>query len=162
VKSANVIAVIATLLPALALAKGGVGRIQVDADGGWTRTIESPELGQMISIWNGPGTSSDRTSAHSLADWSRGIVEPPPGLPDARITFFCGDARAPLAPCHVVKYAYDARAKRGYIYLPGPAEEGYGLNVRHVFRDVEGHWFRATPQWDALMQQPAAPRPRGT
>ena len=161
-KSANVIAVIATLLPALAIAKSGVGRIQIDAGGERMRTIESPELSQTISIWNGPGTSSDRTSAQSLADWSHGIVEPPAGLPNARITFFCGNAHAPLAPCHVVKYAYDAQAKRGYIYLPGPAEEGYRLNVRHVLRNVEGRWFRATPQWDALMQQPATPRPRGT
>ena len=57
---------------------------------------------------------------------------------------------------------YDAQSRRGYIYLPGPADEGYQLNVRHIFRAVEGHWFCATPQWDALMRQPAAPRPHGT
>jgi len=161
VKFVKVIAAMGALLPALAMAKTGVGRIQIDAGSARMRTIESAELGRMISIWNGPGTSSNRTSALSLADWSRGIVAPPAGLPSARITFFCGDERRPLAPCHVVKYAYDPQARRGYIYLPGPAEEGYELNVRHVFRAVEGHWFGATPQWDALMQRPTVPRPPG-
>lgn len=150
------------LLPVLAIAKTGVGRIQIDAGAEPSRILESPELGEQVSIWNGPGTSSDRTSARSLADWSRGVVEPPAGLPGVRVTLFCGVARASLAPCQVVKYAYDAQTKRGYIYLPGPTEEGYQLNVRHVYRAVEGHWFRATPQWDALIRQPAVPRPRGT
>ena len=77
-KPAKVIAAMGALLPLLAMAKTGVGRIQIDA-GASTRTIESPGLGEAISIWNGPGTSSERTSARSLADRSHGVVEPPAG-----------------------------------------------------------------------------------
>ena len=149
-KSARVIAVIGALLPVLAWAKTPIGRIEIHA-GENVNTIESPELAKRFSIWNGPGTSSDQTTSQSLADWSPGIVTPSTGLKTARIVIFCRDERAALEPCHVVTYTYDAQRKRGYVYLPGPAEEGYRLNVRHVFRGVEGHWFHSTPQWDALI-----------
>jgi hypothetical protein len=148
-------AVIGALLPVLAWAKTGIGRIEIEAGGSSARTIESPDLARRFSIWNGPGTSSDRTNSQSLADWTPGIVEPPAGLTAARVTIFCGARTATLEPCHVLKYAYDARRKRGYIYLPGPAEAGYQLNVRHVLRGVEGHWFRSTPEWDVLMAAPS-------
>ncbi|MEO8064624.1 MAG: hypothetical protein ABI821_17950 [Pseudomonadota bacterium] len=150
-KSARVMAVIGALLPVFAWAKTGIGRIEIQAGDSAARTIEAPDLARRFSIWNGPGTSSDRTSAHTLADWTRGIVELPAGLAVANVTIFCGDQRAALAPCHLVKYACDAQRKRGYIYLPGPAEEGYELNVRHVLRGVEGNWLRSTPEWDALL-----------
>ena len=147
-KSARVIAVIGTLLPLLAWAKSEIARIEIRTG---TVVNERADLASRFSIWNGPGTSSDRTSAQSLADWTAGIVELPAGLTISHVTIFCGNERATIEPCHLVKYAYDARHKRGYIYLPGLAEEGYEINVRRVYRGVEGNWFRSTPQWDVLM-----------
>jgi hypothetical protein len=150
VKSVRVMAVIGTLLPVFAWAKTDVSRIEIRA-GARIHTIETADLARRISIWNGPGTSSGRTGPQSLADWSAGSVEPPVGLSAARVTLFCGDRSATAAPCHVVDYAYDERHKRGYIYLPGSGQDGYRLNVRHVFRGVEGHWFNSTREWDVLV-----------
>jgi hypothetical protein len=145
-----VIAVIGALLPLVAGAKTEIGRIEIQA-GEFVNTIERPDLARRISIWNGPGTSSEGTTRQSLADWTAGFVELPTGLTIKRVTVFCGNGRAALEPCHLLKYAYDARSRRGFIYLPGPAEEGYRLNVRHVLRGVEGHWFYSTREWDAMV-----------
>jgi hypothetical protein len=143
-------AVIGALLPVFVWAKTDVRRIEVRASAR-VETIEPVDLARRVSIWNGPGTSSTRTGPQSLADWSAGSVEPPAGLTAARVTLFCAGESGTAAPCHVVDYAYDARRKRGYIYLPASGEDGYRLNVRHVLRGVEGCWFQSTREWDLLL-----------
>jgi hypothetical protein len=57
------------------------------------------------------------------------------------------------ALAYVVFYENDAAAGEGYVYLPGPSDEPYRLNVRSIHRGnrLEGHWFRATPEWQALV-----------
>jgi hypothetical protein len=150
VKSVRVMAVIGALLPIVAWTKADVSRIEIRS-GARVHTIASADLARRLSIWNGPGTSSDRTGPQTLADWSAGGVEPPAGLTAARVTVFCSRESGKAAPCHVVDYAYDARSRRGYIYLPASGEDGYQLNVRHVLRGVEGRWFRSTREWDELL-----------
>ncbi|MEJ0084913.1 MAG: hypothetical protein WDO72_04495 [Pseudomonadota bacterium] len=62
---------------------------------------------------------------------------PPAGLAGVRITIFCGNTGTAFEPCHVLRLRLSTWRRR----------------VRHVFRNVEGHWFRATSQWDLLMQR---------
>jgi hypothetical protein len=54
-------------------------------------------------------------------------------------------------PSYVVFYSYDASTKLGYVYLPGPGERWYALNIGSVWRGVEGHWFRARDDWNATV-----------
>jgi hypothetical protein len=59
---------------------------------------------------------------------------------------------------HVVFYEYDALIGRGYVYLPGKADEWYRLNTAKMAHDgLEGNWFRATRAWDEFLR-PFIPR----
>ena len=39
---------------------------------------------------------------------------------------------------YVVYYAFSPDAEQGYVYLPGDSDEWAGLNVRSIWRGVEG------------------------
>jgi hypothetical protein len=51
---------------------------------------------------------------------------------------------------YVVTYAYDSVAQQGYVYVPGKEDEFYDRNVFSIFRDVEGHWFKASEEWQSF------------
>jgi len=55
----------------------------------------------------------------------------------------------------VVTYAYYASAEGGgFVYLPGGHDEFARLNMKHIYRgkEYEGHWFRATKEWDDFVR----------
>jgi hypothetical protein len=53
---------------------------------------------------------------------------------------------------YVFRYQYDPSEKRGYLYLPGKEERWYEVNVRSIYRGVEGHWFRASEDFDRTVE----------
>jgi hypothetical protein len=61
---------------------------------------------------------------------------------------------------YVVTYGYDAATRGGYMYLPGPADPGYRVNVQSIHHGVEGNWFRSADDWEfhvrALIEDAAA------
>ncbi len=153
---------LALIAPGIALSKGEIVKIQIDDGGSTVRTAQSSELGGRFSIWGSPATASAASGARDFADWYAGAVAAPAReLARTTITLICEEGpQRVMQPCHVVRYVYDPATGHGYIYLPGDGEEGYLLNVRHILRGVEGRWFNATPNWDALMRLLSVPRGR--
>lgn len=74
----------------------------------------------------------------------------PSGLPRYEVSFFVKYANRPLDSqteqlAYVVLYEWDPAQRVGYVYLPGPSDTNYRLNVRSIHREGRnGHWFRAT------------------
>jgi hypothetical protein len=49
---------------------------------------------------------------------------------------------------YVVYYARHPRTGEGFVYLPAPGEEWYGLNVSTILRNgLEGNWLHASKAW---------------
>ncbi|HVH70563.1 MAG TPA: hypothetical protein VNB49_05570 [Candidatus Dormibacteraeota bacterium] len=134
--------------PSPILAKGKTVKITISG-GDLKRPIEitDPNILVKFRVWVGPGTSSnDREGL--IVDWSPGPVgEVPPGLPKYKVSFHT-DPNDQLV--YEVFYAVSRGADHGYVYVPGESDEYYGLNVRTIFRGVEGKWFRAWSAWEQV------------
>jgi hypothetical protein len=112
--------------------------------------IKDPGILQQFNIWTGPGTSSNEAKSF-VVDWAMGIVtDRPIGLQQYRVLFYADHGSGLRQPAYVVSYEYDEASGRGYVYLPGNGEESYDLNVRSIYRRVEGNWFHASDQWNTL------------
>jgi hypothetical protein len=49
---------------------------------------------------------------------------------------------------YVVYYARHPQTGEGFVYLPAPGEEWYGLNASTILRNgLEGNWLHASQQW---------------
>lgn len=49
---------------------------------------------------------------------------------------------------YVVYYVRDPQTREGFVYLPAPGEEWYGLNVSTILRNgLEGNWLHASKPW---------------
>jgi len=106
-----------------------------------------------FNIWSGPGNFKIENGVKipivhdGSIMWSQGTVpEPPKGLPQHEISFYGGSPEERII--YVMIYEYDPTSKKGYIYLPGKGEKWYDVNVRSIYRGVEGHWFRASEEFD--------------
>ena len=112
--------------------------------------ITDPAILQQFNIWTGPGTSSNEAKSF-IVDWSRGVVtDRLSGLRQYQILFYADHGSGLNQPAYVVSYEFDDSSGRGYVYLPGNGEESYELNARSIYRRVEGNWFYASEEWDAL------------
>jgi hypothetical protein len=84
-----------------------------------------------------------------IVDWSQGTVSPPPkGLPLYEVFLYADFGNHEERPVYVVSYEYDPSTRRGYVYLPGEGDKWWQLNVRSIFRSVEGNWFSAWSAWE--------------
>jgi len=145
--------------PLVVFAKGELVRVEVTGPAlSAPLVVEDSKVLREFLIWSGPnsGPIGDPQSddSHSFIDWHEGIAEHvPKGMTIYEVSFFHVFNRQPpdARLTYVVKYAYDAVSKRGYIYLPGPKEENYRLNVTTIIHDVEGHWFLASSSWESLV-----------
>jgi hypothetical protein len=152
---------IALAVPASLRAKGETIRITITgAD--LVAPIEITDIAilRAFNVWSGPGVFhalggfQNRTEETEgfVIDWASGFVERPRGLQHYEVAFYVSSSPQPV---YVVVYEPDASAERGYVYLPGTADESYPVNTKAIFRGhgFEGHWFRATRAW----QQAVAP-----
>jgi hypothetical protein len=135
---------IALTLPASLTAKGRTVKITISTvDQAAPVEINDPAIGQ-FHVWDGPGTYVN----DFIIDWSKGAVEHRPNaLRRYRVAFYTGDEETKPRLSYVVLYEYDPAAGKGYVYLPGKADEGYALNTRSIYRGLEGDWFVATSSW---------------
>lgn len=149
----------ALLLPVLAAAKSPIERIEV-AEGEKRVLSIDGVTAREFTLWSGPGTKSGGTTtiaanSHDFADWMRGAVAPPNGLPVFDIFFFCEacePARRDTWRCYGVRYAMNADGQGGFIQIPASDDERFALNVQTIYRGVEGQWFRASPKWEKLIR----------
>jgi hypothetical protein len=111
-------------------------------------TITDESILAGFNIWSGPGNYPIVRDGSVL--WSKGYVsERPKRLPRYEVSFYgtFPDERV----MYVVMYEYDPAARKGYLYLPGPGEPWYEVNVRSIYRNVEGHWFHVSPEFDRAL-----------
>ena len=142
-------------------AKGYTVKITIEGAGLTTPLdITTPEVGE-FAIWAGPGVFhgkyKDEETEGFIIDWPKGIVaELPAGLQEYKVSFytgcyeselFCRDSTPRLS--YVVSYAYNPSAEQGYVYLPGRMDPEFQFNyAMYHGHGFEGHWLRATTQWE--------------
>ena len=135
-------------VPTPLLAKGKTVKITIKGTDFKTRIeISDLKILEDFQVWTGPGTSTaDRQSL--IIDWSQGPVrKPPESLRRYQVSFHT-DPNDQIV--YVVYYAFSPGAEQGYVYLPGESDEWAGLNVRSIWRGVEGKWFRAWSAWERV------------
>ncbi len=135
-------------VPTLLPAKGKTVKITIKGTDLKTPIeISDPKLLESFQVWAGPGTSTaDRQSL--IIDWSQGpVTKPPQSLRRYQVSFHT-DPNEQIV--YVVYYAFSPSAEQGYVYLPGESDEWAGLNVRSIWRGVEGKWFRAWSAWERV------------
>ena len=133
--------------PARLVTKGKTVKVLVQgADLAKPVEISDPNILENFRVWTGPGTSSNEGL---IVDWSSGTVEE---LPDRllryQVSFYVDEPNERLA--YVVLYVFDPLTAHGYVFIPGRSDKYFDLNVRSIFRDVEGNWFRAWTVWDNI------------
>jgi len=150
--------------PGLATAKTGIAKIEIRGTALESPLeITDPEIVRQFSIWIGPGVRINDQPAHldpnntrgMFIDWPKGIAaQHPKALQRYDVTFHLESTGTPnqVRRRYVVKYEFDPETKGGYMYLPGPTEEGFGMNVNSIIHDVEGNWFYSTPAWEKLVR----------
>jgi hypothetical protein len=156
---------LAVLLSTPLVAKGVTKRITV-RDLATGTTIEFTDV-QRFNVWAGLGTSSSFNGGPPMeggegfiVDWSTGAVDQrPQGLRRYEVRFYVLRARATTESlAYVVGYEYDPASQRGFVYLPGRADDHYHLNVGSVHRGVEGQWFNASRAWQQTVGPAIAAR----
>lgn len=153
------------------LAKGPTVKIVIEG-GGLSSPIQvtDSKVGD-FHVWSGPGCGAngiedtkgfivDWPNADGfVTDWSEAIaVKPPAGLAVYEVSFYsacrsgeegCRSTEPSLV--YVVLYAFDSAAGQGYVYLPDRADKLFQFN--HAMwhgHGFEGHWLRATRDWDSF------------
>jgi hypothetical protein len=111
--------------------------------------ISDPKILANFQVWAGPGTSSNEKQG-LIIDWSQGpvVLRGHGGMyQNYQVSFHTGP-NDQIA--YVVLYGFSPGEEQGYVYLPGESDPWYGLNVRTVFRGVEGKLFRAWDAWERV------------
>jgi hypothetical protein len=136
-------------IPGLLSAKGRTVRISIQGtDLKAPIEITDPKVLANFNVWTGPGTGSSDGKG-LIVDWDKGqISAPPKGLPRYEVFFYGDFGNDEGKPVYVVCYEYDPSTRRGYVYLPGKGDKWWQLNVRSIFRGVEGNWFSAWSLWE--------------
>lgn len=133
-------------VPAPLLAKGKTVKITIK--GAQLKTpieISNPRILENFQVWTGPGTNTSE-GASLIIDWPQGpVTKPPESLDRYQVSFHTAPNDQIV---YVVFYAFSPGAEQGYVYLPGESDESAGLNVRSIWRGVEGKWFRAWSAWE--------------
>jgi hypothetical protein len=144
----TVVAALAVLsAPSSLLAKGATVRVVITGPD-IPQSIEITEASSLsaFNVWTGPGTSSNEDVGF-IVKWSQTVAPPPATAVRYQLSFYTEDKAD--QPSYVVFYSYDASTKLGYVYLPGPGESGYTLNIGSIWHGVEGRWLRARDDWNA-------------
>jgi hypothetical protein len=145
----------------LVFAKGSTTKITITS-AELQRPIEitDPEILKNFNVWSGPGTFANDVEGSEgfIVDWASGAVSfRPTGLRTFELSFYVRYANRPFAEqsdqlAYIVSYAVDPASGQGYVYLPGKADEPYGLNTKAIYRGREGNWFRANAAWQSAFR----------
>jgi hypothetical protein len=129
-----------------AYAKGPVDKI----------TLAGQGLAEPVEITDSRSLESFDPWMRGFIDWNRGqIAEPPLVGKTYEVSFHLGDR----GTIYVMQYSTDPSGGPGYIYIPGPADAWYSLNIRTIMGgssdawDPNGRWHHATLGWGMLMRQ---------
>ena len=115
-------------------------------------TIAGPNLAKPIEL-------TDPKALLSGDVWEGNFIaapaaEPDKALPRYAVSFYVAGSKEgePAKIRYVVYYTRDPGSGDGYVYLPGPGEEWYRLNIGAILREgVDGKWHHASKNWsDAI------------
>ena len=156
-------------------AKGTTIRIAIkDIDSGTVSEIRNSSVLDQFHVWAGRGTYSGAPDSAKtegtqgfIIDWMAGVVEQrPDGLRRYEVRFYVAPRRQGAVTAldasleelaYVVLYENDPSTGQGYVYLPGKTDEHFALNLRSIYRRLEGQWLRASSAWqEAFMHATAA------
>ena len=157
--------VVVSLLLAPLSAVGLTSRILIrDLDRGSVSEITDRSVLNQFHVWAGQGTYSGAPGQQTegkdgfIVDWRSGVIDDqrPGQLRRYELRFYVAPrdtyqrTGAPEELAYVVLYEHDPATGFGYVYLPGRADEHFGLNVRSILHGVEGHWLRANAAWQTV------------
>ena len=145
------LAIAAALMAWLALASPVAAKGPVDMI-----TIEGKELSAAIEITDAAALYSFDPWFRQFIDWKRRQIKTPPAVKDTyEVSFHLNDRGV----IFVLQYSTDSSGGPGYIYIPGPGEPGYRLNIGTIITgdsdswNPNGQWQHASPEWGTLMQR---------
>lgn len=114
--------------------------------------VEAKTAPDKIAI-TGPGLSrqvelTDPAALAGFSPWSRGFIAWDRGLasqpadtgPSYTATFYLDKGDGQLSPIYVLTYRPEPSNQRGEIYLPGPGDDGYRLNIGTIITGSSDHW----------------------
>jgi hypothetical protein len=124
--------------------------------------ITDPERMAKFSIGGGHGNGCwpetspscqavlERSYSRSfIVDWSRGTISAPTGnLVNYEVEFL---VERPDPNIYRVTYSYDPVKQEGFVYIPGRDDPRYAGNTWLILRGVEGSWYHAWGDWDAVV-----------
>jgi len=124
--------------------------------------VSGNELAAPVEIPDAAALESFNPWNRGFIAWERGLAaDPPPVARTYTVAFYLDSASAGGSggtPIFVVHYAPDPAGGPGFIYIPGPADEWYRLNIRTIITggsdrwNPNGRWQYATAEWDAVMR----------
>ena len=119
-------------------------------------TVEGQGLTEPIEITDAESLEPFNPWTREFIDWKRRRIADPPTVEDTyEVSFHLTDC----GKIFVLQYSTDASGGPGYIYIPGPGEPGYRLNIGTIITgdsdswNPNGKWQHATTAWGTLMQQ---------
>ena len=145
------LAIVAALTAWLALTSPLAAKSPVDMI-----TIEGEDLSGTIEITDTGSLYSFNPWIRQFIDWKRRQIKAPPTVKDTYEVSFHSNERGTIFVLH---YSTDPSGGPGYIYIPGPGEPGYRLNIGTIITgdsdswNPNGQWQHATPAWGMLMQR---------
>ncbi|MCY4527831.1 MAG: hypothetical protein OXD46_02215 [Chloroflexi bacterium] len=119
-------------------------------------TIEGQGLAEPIEITDAESLYAFDPWFRQFIDWKRRRIADPPVVETTYEVSFHLTSRGKI---FVLQYSTDPSGGPGYIYIPGPGEPGYRLNIGTIIGgdsdswNPNGQWQHATPEWGALMQR---------
>lgn len=139
--TATATALLAILLVVTIAAKGETIRLTITGPG-LPAPLDVTEPAALANVWAG------RFIGH-LA------VEPDTALPRYVVSFVVKPPREQQArTMYVVTFVVERDSRRGFVYLPGPGEDGYRMNAGTILRDgQDGHWHEASEDWSGALAQ---------
>jgi hypothetical protein len=136
-------------------AKGQLTRIIIQREAGTTPVeIRDGEVLRRFNPWGGLGAWSEGIEQTNgfIVDWNSGATAGPSNsreLYDLRFYAKRSDSQREQL-VYSVTYAYEPEKGQDAVYLPGKDDARYAVNVRSIFRGVEGRWYRPTFDWQSL------------
>ena len=119
-------------------------------------TVEGQGLAEPIEITDAESLEPFNPWFRQFIDWKRRGIKTPPEIEETYEVHFHLTERGKIFVLH---YSTDPSGGPGYIYIPGPGEPGYRLNIGTIITgdsdswNPNGQWQHATPEWAALIRQ---------
>jgi len=113
-------------------------------------TLSGPGFSQPLEITDPPVLALSHVYMGAFI--GAPAIDPDPAWPRYAVTFTI-HTRDHADKAYVVSYSRDRWTGDGFLYLPGPGEEFYRLNVSTILRDgQDGRWHHASEAWSHAIQ----------